>query len=156
MSESYEVVFEQVAMGDLPGVLAHLQASADAVLELTVSEYLGDSGKDGIDKALIEVIIAHASDVCLTAQLHGFQVSEHISLAVVLLRVLKYGGAVDVELSFDTVTPADVEHVMFAMQAYAKALSADFHVTAFFGGLEPAADIESRYFTGDVLGPLGV
>ncbi|WP_422403782.1 hypothetical protein [Pseudomonas sp. GZD-209] len=138
MSESYEVVFEQVAMDDLPGVLAHLQASADAVLEL------------------IEAVIAHAGDVCLTAQLHGLQVSEHISLAIVLLRVLKYGDAVDVELSCDTVAPADVEHVMFAMQAYAKALSADFRVAAFFGGLEPAADVKSRYFTGNVLGPLGV
>lgn len=39
---------------------------------------------------------------------------------------------------------------------YAKVVSADFRVAAFFGGLEPAADIESRYFLGGAPGALGV
>lgn len=90
----------------------------------------------------------------MTGRLRGLKVSEVICLPLVFLRVLKYSGEVDVELSFSDLPFFEIGCVMIAMQSYANALSNVFRVERFYGGLEPALDVETRYFTGTTLGPL--
>jgi hypothetical protein len=45
---------------------------------------------------------------------------------------------------------------MIAMQKYAKDISKRFDVEEFYGRLESAVDTDTRYFTNDSFGPLGV
>ncbi|UVL90611.1 hypothetical protein [Pseudomonas sichuanensis] len=155
MSESYEVVLQQVAKGDLQVLLEYIEMGSQTLSGLAVSEEFGEVGSAGINKNLIDAIVAHEGDVCLTEHLHEFNVSGVIRLPLVFLRVIKYKGEVDVELSFNDDPSLDIDRVMLVMQGYADELSKKFHIKEFYGGLEPAADIDTRYFTGNTLGPLG-
>jgi len=154
MTDSYEIVFQQVAVSDLHQLLELMKMDSQSLSELAVSEDFGkaDSSKDsGI---LIDRFISYSGEICLTGKLHGFSFSEGMQLPLVFLRVIKYGGEVDVELSFDDTSLPDISCVMRAAQKYASTLSKKFDVNEFYGGLEPAVDFDTRYFTGDFLGPL--
>ena len=154
MSESYEIVLQQVAADDLHVLLKLIEIGSQDVSNLAVSEDFGEVGTVGISKSLVDAIVASEGDVCLTEQLHGFRVLETIRLPLVLLRVVKYEGKFDIELSFNEAPSFDIDKIMFAMQEYAVALSRKFNIKEFYGGLEPAADIDTRYFTGNALGPV--
>ncbi|MFR0716831.1 hypothetical protein ACLUS7_17420 [Enterobacterales bacterium BD_CKDN230030183-1A_HGKHYDSX7] len=155
MSESYEIVFQQVAASDLHVLLKSIERGAQALSGLSVSEDFEGVNLVRINKGLVDAIVAYEGDVCLTEQLHEFKASEAIYLPLVLLRVIQYKRKVDVELSFNCVPSFDIGHVMLAMQGCADALSKKFHIKEFYGGLEPASDVDTRYFTGNALGPLG-
>ncbi|MWK59164.1 hypothetical protein GO594_24520 [Pseudomonas otitidis] len=154
MSDSYEIVFQQVAAGDLYELLESIGVDSQIFSELAVSEEVAGGRLAGEARNLIDEIIAYGGDICLTAQLHGFRISEEICLPLVLLRVIKYRGWVDVELSFNDPLSFDIGNIMLAAQRYADFLSNRYHVEEFYGGLEPAADTNTRYFTGNALGPL--
>jgi len=155
MSDTYEIIFEQVAADDLQELLNFIEMDSQARSGLAVSESLGRIDSTGVDKRLIDKIVAYDGVVCLMERLHEFKVSESICVPLVLLRALKYEDGVDVELSFNSILSVDIDCIMFAMQRYANAISKKFHVKEFYGGLEPAVDIDTRYFTGNALGPLG-
>ena len=155
MAESYEVVFQQVAVGDLLELLNALEMSSEVLSDLGVSESLGDILLAEIDKKLIDGIVSYEGDICLTGRLYKFNVSNEICLPFVFLRVIKYANGIDVELSFDDTRLFDIGGLMRVMQIYADGLSKKINMVGFYGGLEPAIDIDTRYFTGDVLGPLG-
>jgi len=154
MSESYEIVFQHVAAGDLYELLESIGMDSQIFSELAVSEEVAGVRLAGEARNLIDEIVAYNGDICLTAQLHGFRLSEVICLPLVLLRVIKYRDGVDVELSFNDSPSFDISNIMLAAQRYADVLSKRYHVEEFYGGLEPAADINTRYFTGNALGPL--
>jgi hypothetical protein len=156
MAESYEIVFQQVAVGDLFALLKTLEANSKSISDLAVSEGVEGLDFDGIDKGLIDAISACERGVCLTELLHGFRVSEGIILPQALLRSIKYNEGVDVELSFVEIPSIDICCVMLAMQAYGDSLSKKFSMAEFYGGLEPAEDVDTRYFTGEYVGPLGL
>ncbi|MGH8815606.1 MAG: hypothetical protein ACREX5_03355 [Achromobacter pestifer] len=156
MAESYEIVFQQVAIGDLLALLKTLEASSKSISDLAVSEGIEGLDFDGIERRLIDAISAYEGDVCLTELLHGFRVSEGIILPCTLLRAIKYNEGVDVELSFVEIPSTDICCVMLAMQAYGDSLSKKFSMAEFYGGLEPAEDVDTRYFTGEFFGPLGL
>ncbi|UUC49976.1 hypothetical protein [Pseudomonas citronellolis] len=155
MTESYEVVFQQVAVGDLLELLNAIEVSSEVLSDLGVSESLGDILLAEIDKKLIDGIVSYEGDICLTGRLYKFNVSNEICLPFVFLRVIKYANGIDVELSFDDTRLFDIGGLMRVMQIYADGLSKKINMVGFYGGLEPAIDIDTRYFTGDVLGPLG-
>ncbi|WP_337057459.1 hypothetical protein [Pseudomonas sp. USHLN015] len=154
MSESYEVVLQQIAAGDLFMLLKLIEAESQELSNLAASEDFGKIDIAGINKALIDAFFAYEGDVCLTGKLRGFKISEAVCLPLVLLRVIKYKGEVDVELSFNEIPSLDIGRIMLAMQVYADGLSKRFDIKEFYGGLEPAADIDTRYFTGGALGGL--
>lgn len=152
MSESYEVVLQQVAVGDLYVLLKLIETESQELSGLAVSEDLGGIDPAGINKNLVDAFFAYEGDVCLTERLHEFKVSETVCLPLVLLRVIKYKGEVDVELSFNEISSLDIGRIMLAMRGYACALSKKFDIKEYYGGLEPAADIDTRFFTGNALG----
>jgi hypothetical protein len=153
-TESYEVIFEGVPDKALFALLKVIEGNADTLSDLTLSEPVELLSKSGIYKKLIDDFCTRVEDVCLSERLGGFHVSPALTLPSVLLRAVKCGGRADVELSFDNVVASDVDSVMLAVQIYASNLSSFFGVTKFYGGLEPAVDVETRYFTNDLLGPL--
>ncbi|WP_147310742.1 hypothetical protein [Pseudomonas citronellolis] len=155
MTESYEVVFQQVAVGNLLELLNALEVSSEVLSDLGISESLGNMLLAGGDEKLIDGIVSYEGDICLTGRLYKFNISDEVCLPFVFLRVIKYAGGIDVELSFDDTQIFDIGGLMRAMQIYADGLSKRINMVGFYGGLEPAIDIDTRYFTGDVLGSLG-
>ncbi|MGC7839028.1 hypothetical protein ACPZMI_11265 [Pseudomonas wayambapalatensis] len=156
MAESYEVVLQQVAVRDLFGLLDFLKASSGGLMGLVSSEGVISVDGGDINKVLIDAVIAYRGGVCLKGRLYEFQVSPKMSLPCVLLRVVKYSEGVDVELSFNEVPFFSADCVMRAMRDYSSGLSNRFEFSQFYGGLEPAVDTNTRYFTGNSFGPLGL
>lgn len=154
MSECYEIIFEQVAFDDLYELVRFIERESRGVSGLVVSEDLGEISSARISRRLIDKAISYVASVCMVEQLHELNFLGVISLRLVWLRVVKYEGKVDVELSFNDVPPIAIDHVMLAAQRYAERLSKKFNIKIFYGGLEPAGDTDTRYFTGNTLGSL--
>lgn len=156
MANSYEVVLQQVATGDLFELLNAIERSSKLLSDLTLSEYIGAVSVENLNQGLVEAIVSSEREICLTGRLHGFSVSPKVCLPFVLLRVVNYREGVDVELSFDDNLLFDIDCVMSAVRVYCNKLLNRFYASEFYGGLEPAIDIETRYFTGTSSGPLGL
>ena len=156
MANSYEVVFQQVAVGDLFELLIALEKRSKVLSDLVLSECYGVVDVRRLSKELVELIVSNARESCLTGRFREFGVSPKICLPFVFLRVIKYQEGVDVELSFDDSPSFDIDCVMSSMKIYCNGLLKKFCVSELYGGLEPAIDIETRYFTGTTSGPLGL
>ncbi|WP_122316855.1 hypothetical protein [Pseudomonas cichorii] len=155
-AESYEVVLEGVPVGELFALLKSIEGGAETLAGLTLSEPLEASGEGGVSKALVDDFIACEVDICLSEQLGGQYVSSEIQIPLILLRVIKLGSIIDVELSFDSSELLDIDAVMAAMKIYSCGLSKCFGGMEYYGGLEPAMDAETRYFTNDTPGPMSM
>lgn len=154
MTSSYEVVLQQVAPSDLWGLLKTLEKSSRSLSGLSASEDVRGSDSQIINKKLVDSVVAYDGNICLLGQLHEFNVTPEISLPLVLLRVLKYQDGIDVELSFDERPFFDIDLILLGLKDYCNGLSKKFSVSKFYGGLEPATDLDTRYFTGNASGPL--
>jgi len=156
MANSYEVVLQQVASGDLFELLRAIEGSSKLLSDLALSEYIGAVSFENLNQGLIEAIVSSGREICLTGRLHEFSASPNICLPFVLLRVVKYREGVDVEFSFDDNPLFDIGCVMSSMRIYCNDLLKRFYASELYGGLEPAIDVETRYFTGTISGPLGL
>lgn len=157
MSDIYEVVIQGVLEDDLFTLLKILESDAKMVSGVSVSEDVDLSkGKTCIDKSLVGMIVAYDGSICVSEKIYGFNILELIELQEVFVRVLKYENYFDVELSFSDSNEIDIANVMRNIQQYIIGLSKNITFEEFYGGMEPAADFETRYFTNKTLGPLGL
>ncbi|MGL6011421.1 MAG: hypothetical protein ACRC0J_07895 [Shewanella oncorhynchi] len=78
-----------------------------------------------------------------------------VSVNSALIRILKYQGKFDLDISFDEddVGLADVNGID-AFFAFSKEVAKKFEFGNCYFGMEPASDESTRFFTNDVLGPL--
>ncbi|QUW67770.1 hypothetical protein KFQ04_11620 [Pseudomonas synxantha] len=154
MKESYEVVLGGVVKEDIIVLLKDLESHSERVDDVTASEVLGIVSCLGLDQIMIAELCHFEGDVCVSAKLYGFDIVSASSDFFVLLRVIKYGEDVDVELCFDDSIFSDVDKVMLLLQKYIKEISDRVRMKEYYGGVEPAKDLDTRYFTGEMLGPL--
>ncbi|WP_223494563.1 hypothetical protein [Stenotrophomonas indicatrix] len=149
MSDAYEVVMEGVPLDGVLAVLARIWRSSDSVsvpevdgmpvdVEMWIDAGPGSACADG--------------DSCLVQTLQGFNVG-NVHLPFLLLRVLRYDGLMDVEVSFD----ADRAEVLAAMDELQKLflyIKGVVGARTVIGGMEPAKDEETRFFTDEFPGPM--
>lgn len=154
MKELYEVVLGGVVKDDIIVLLKDLERHSERVDDVTASEVLGIVSCLGLNQSMIAELCRFEGDVCVSAKLYGFDIVSASSDFFVLLRIIKYGGSVDVELCFDDSVFSDVDKVMLLLQKYLKEISGRVRMKEYYGGVEPAKDLETRYFTGEMLGPL--
>ncbi|WP_124419076.1 hypothetical protein [Pseudomonas sp. R2-60-08W] len=154
MKEFYEVVLSGVAKEDLLALLNILKSHSERVAAVTASQKLDIENRLCLDQKIVTGLCGFDGDVCVTAKLYGFDTISARSDFFVLLRIIKYGKDVNVELCFDDACLIDVDRVMLALQKYLQGISDKIRLAEFYGGMEPARDLETRYFTNDILGPL--
>ncbi|OZI42918.1 hypothetical protein [Bordetella genomosp. 4] len=150
MAEVYEIVLEEVPRRSLLPLLKSLEAKAGTFVDLTVSEPLGALAGTEITNELIDAVIDCQDTICIMGRICYLEIFGDKCLKDVFLRVIKYNGGIDVELSFEDSGYSDIEAVMLAMQRYVSSLAEQFRIPVFYGGLEPAVDLDTRYFTNDV------
>lgn len=148
MDNVYEIVFEGVSKHDLYDFIRYIEMSAKSYTGL------GVEGAEG-DKEQVEMFLSSSADTRLIEKLFFFKVFDDVCLPCAWLSVLKYGAIVDVELSFYGPSSIEIDRFMRSMQRYAAAAAEKFCIKSFYGGLEPAQDLNTRYFTGNYFGPLG-
>jgi hypothetical protein len=154
MNESFEVVLQGVAKDDLFVLLNSLVSCANNMANITFSEGIVSTNVNDFNREVVEEILQSKGNLCVSANLYMFNVARTIVVPFILLRVIKYDGKIDVELCFDDTRIASIHEVMFAMQGYVKQVAEKVNIEIFYGGMEPAVDIDTRYFTNDSWGPL--
>ncbi|MEE1880860.1 hypothetical protein V0R55_11860 [Pseudomonas soli] len=149
----YEVMLERVPDVALQAVLKVIVASAKTHSDLSLSADSEVQGGESLE-AVTQRLHGSGESVCLSLRLWEFNVSNKVSLPLVLLRVIKWEDRLDIELSFNSTPADDLSDIMQALHAYVSGLAGRFSIPVFYGGMEPAIDNDTRYFTNETLGPL--
>ena len=135
-----EIVFEDV----LP----------ERVLPLARSFGITQGLTDEMENTVRSFLAQNSGDAMMTIGLHASWGKFYIDdLAV---RLLRYDGHVDVEFTWRTPgsTPEDLGRLVRSVHEQALAAARKNGNPTFYGGIEPAVDKETRFFTNEVLGPL--
>jgi len=146
MADYYEIIFEEVSNGVIDEFVGFLLGCAASVYRV------GDVGGKNIKDEMIPYSFQEKSDEFLV--LCKFVVDASTSIPSAFLRAFRYEGKIDVEISFDGSDIRWVKQVMRSAKEFSKELSRKFGIKNIYGGMEPASDEETRYFTNDVFGPL--
>lgn len=157
MTDIIEVVFENVDRNNVFKLLSFLVRSSEEILGVNCSENItmlegGEISEKGLEKFLNFdgglAVFVNVEDMSL----------ENIVLPKVYIRLLKYESQYDIEFSFyfDELKGIGAAKLISELHGYVKRIAMNFNVPSFFGGMEPASDEDTRYFTNEELGPLAV
>jgi len=70
------------------------------------------------------------------------------------IRVLKYSGKYDIELLWDIDQVKNASKILKGLHQNSISIASKFNVTNYYGGLEPACDRETRFFSNTEIGPI--
>ena len=138
MGQLIEIIFEDLNYEQAKGVIR------DIIDERIPYDKSFDSINLNNKPALFEILVGEIG------------LNSGISVSNVHIRLLKYEKTkYDIEVNFDL---DDVKFKGFgglevAMHNYAKKISDRNHVKSYYSGLEPAKDLDTRFFTCDTIGP---
>jgi hypothetical protein len=155
MSSLFEVVFENIVKNRVIRLFMFLIAESDRIICAQCSEDVRLIVAGEIDTKALDSILNYNGDVTVLVNLDDMKVGNLI-LSKVLLRLVKYGERYDIDFNFDSneLENEGMMRLIKELHDYAKNVARDNEVSVFFGGIEPASDEDSRYFTNDELGPL--
>ncbi|CAH0182122.1 hypothetical protein ABH908_004893 [Pseudomonas frederiksbergensis] len=154
MAGLLEIVFEDVTQEVMLPFLERVVSDAESVVSAECSEdfWVWKNGQIQLDA--ISAAIEFDEDLSVLVNVRGLRFMGVIVNSA-LIRVLKYQGKFDLDISFD-------EHDFWlcgvgavnALLAYSKAAAKKFEFVSCYFGMEPASDEATRFFTNDILGPL--
>ena len=152
---SYEVVFEVDNRGAAISILGEIFAKAKNVGEINSTFETTQLSSQSFNSASLNSLLSLDGDGCITIKLINVMILE-VTIPMLLLRCVKYANQFDVDFSFDLDPAADalVFFTMRNLHSFAIDVANRINIKDFFGGLEPASDIETRYFTNLETGPL--
>lgn len=155
MKNLHEVVFEGVNKSDVSQILNRLVVDAEHIIDVDCTENIALISDGKIDTTSLELILSLNEPLTIFIKLKELKFDD-FTLPLVLLRLVKYDGKIDVDFSFDTnkIKNMDVGLLMKYLHSFAKKVASECNVRNFFGGMEPAADEYTRYFTNQSYGPL--
>ena len=155
MSSLFEVVFENVVKSNVIRLLMLLIAGAGRITNIQCSENIRLIIEGDLDVKALDSVLSFHGDVTVLINLVDMKIGG-VTLPKVLLRWVKYGDLYDIDFNFDSNDLEDMGmmNLVTALHGDIKEIAKDNGVVAFFGGMEPASDEDTRYFTNDVLGPL--
>ena len=154
MAELLEVVLEDILRSKVCQLLMDLLEHAGQIIEIQCSEPIKLSSKTDISEDEIESFLSLSNDASLIIKLAHLNLAGSI-IPSVLLRLVKYNDQFDIDFNFHESDIAEgATALMKKLQLYISDLGKEYQVSGWFGGIEPASDEETRYFTGRIFGPL--
>ncbi len=155
MTNLIEVVFENVAKNCVIKLLSLLILSSEKVLGVDCSENIAVFEGSEISDKEVEEFLSFDGDVTVFVNIGAMRL-ESLVLPKVQLRLLKYANQYDIDFNFDSNELDGISTTILIKQLHAcvKKLAMNCNVSSFFGGMEPASDEDTRYFTNEELGPL--
>lgn len=155
MAEILEVVLEGVLRSKVNQILMILLSNAGTIVDVQCSEDIQLSDEERISEQEIEAFLNLSDDACLSIKLSTLKI-DGIAIPSVLLRLLKYNDQFDIDFNFNE---SDIENIsttalMTKLHSYTTKLGESYEVGHWFGGMEPASDEDTRYFTDNKFGPL--
>ncbi|EOW2136358.1 hypothetical protein N5C16_10905 [Stenotrophomonas sp. GD03908] len=150
MSDAFEIVMEAVPSVHVSTLLEEMGRMAESV---------SSTGWEGEPIAAGEHSAGRFHEFpygsCMAQQVKGFRLGSAVHIPMLLIRVIRFEGMVSIELSFD-MEWADIGVAMSELQRHFLELKTLSGSRTVYGGMEPAQDLETRFFTDDECGPLAV
>ncbi|WAS96430.1 hypothetical protein [Nannocystis punicea] len=147
MGQIVEVVFESVAPNTAATLLHDVIATSSDVRGIDVD---GKSVSSGASARELVGSGASCVSVRLSDATMGCRLVPNVGL-----RLLKTGDdCYDVEVNLDLDDVDEPSTIASALHDFARDLARRNDVASYFAGLEPAADEDTRIFTGETQGPL--
>lgn len=155
MTNLFEVVFERVNKTYVVQILIRLISDAKRIVGVECTEDIALMDDGQLNMESLESVLSFNGDVSILIELDDMKAGNAI-LPSVLLRLVKYDDQFDVDFNFDAdeLKNMDVALLMTYLHSYVKDVAKECNVGHFFGGMEPASDKSTRYFTNQVAGPL--
>ena len=153
MAEFVEVVFEKAAEKRIFQLLTLLINNSGQVMDWECSENIILFEEGRLSEAALNKIFDFGGDIGLSINVHSMRL-DRVILPEVMIRLVKYGNEYDVEFSFDRDGVESFDPLIADLHAFAMEVGANFDMAAYYAGMEPASDEETRYFTNNELGPL--
>jgi len=155
MAELLEVVLENIPRSKICQLLMLLLRQAGPITEIQCSAAIKLSSETNISEDEVKRFLDLPDDASITIKLSSLNIVGCI-ISSVLLRLVKYGDQYDIDFNFDEsdVTCMDTTALMKQLHKYISELGKKYKVGDWFGGIEPASDEDTRYFSGNRFGPL--
>ncbi|MCZ7843069.1 MULTISPECIES: hypothetical protein [Stenotrophomonas maltophilia group] len=91
---------------------------------------------------------------CMIQEINGFRLEFAVHIPTLLIRVFRFDRTVIIDFSFE-MDWSDVAVAMPILHRHFQQLKLLSEARTVFGGMEPAQDLDTRFFTDDARGPLG-
>ena len=151
MTDLYEIVFENVSKKNLSQLLDVI--FFPKILTVTfnskdITEYWSTCS------SLNHLSKMENSDF-IFLKLRNF-IANNLEINPCIVRILKYNDKFDINLIFEEsdVLINDNRSIASILRNFAQTIATEYEIQIFYGGLEPACDHDTRYFSGAELGPL--
>lgn len=148
MEELIEFVFEGVARRNAGALFMHLLSNSAEVITFACTENVAES--NAATSEVVTAAIVATMDLSVMAKVRALQVGP-LLLPNGLLRMVKYDDCFDVDCCFDA---GAIKGQVMILHAAVLNLSERFEARTCFAGLEPASDLNTRFFTDREIGPL--
>lgn len=154
MANLFEVVFENVAKNNVMELLSHLTPEPRSIVNYQCSEKNQLINTSEYTETLCYFLNFYG-DASMLIHLDHIKI-DAVILPEILLRLVKYGEQYDVDYNFDLnlIKDMNMPDLVKKIHNHTKNIAKDINVSNFFGGMEPASDESTRYFTNNNLGPL--
>lgn len=149
MSDSFEIVMEVVPWVHVSTVLESIGRMADSV---SWSELDGEP--IAVGDWLAGSVDEFTCSSCMIQEINGFRLESSVYIPTLLIRVFRFEGTVNIDFSFE-MDWSDVVVAMPMLHRHFQQLKLLSGARTVFGGMEPAQDRDTRFFTDDERGPLG-
>lgn len=154
MSNLFEVVFESVPKNNVLEFLSYLIPEPRIIVNYQFSEKNQLINTNEYAEAL-RYFLNFYGDISIIINLDHIKIDDLI-LPEILLRLVKYGQQYDIDYNFDLnlIKDTPIPDLVKKIHNHTKNIAKDNGISNFFGGMEPASDESTRYFTNNNLGPL--
>ena len=148
MASLFEVVFENIVKSGVIQLLLFLISCAERVINIQCSENVELSTSGELDEKFLESVLNYDGDISVVINLGNVNFGSLV-LPKVLLRLVKYDNQFDIDFNFDTNDLQNMGMTDLAkeLHTHTKYIAKEYEVATFFGGIEPASDVDTRYFT---------
>lgn len=155
MPELLEVVLEDVLSSEICNLFNSLMDEGGEITKIQCSEPLNFSSNHCILEDEIRSFINLSDDASLIVKLNSLNIAGY-TIPQVLLRFLKYDGKYDIDFTFDEadLIGLNTKELMEGMYTHISDITKQYQISDFFGGIEPASDEDTRYFSSNGCGPL--
>ncbi len=154
MTNYAEVVFENIREINVLTLLNFLiNDSSEAIITAQCSEDIGIIEKSVLSEQNLSLFTqynAHNTAICLSIRLKKF-IFDNIIIPSISLRCLKYDALYDVDFIFEEsyIDKIGSKEFLSKLQNYTTQLAIKYEIDNWYCGLEPAKDLNTRYFTKD-------
>ncbi|MFJ2386726.1 hypothetical protein [Pseudomonas koreensis] len=154
MAGLLEIVFENVKQNVVLPLLESVINNSDSVDSAQCSEIFPVWNNGELEFDAVGAALDFNGTVSVLISVRGLNFIG-VSVSSALIRILKYQGKFDLDISFDEddvgLANVDVTGDFFE---FSKEVAKKFEFGSCYFGMEPASDESTRFFTNDVLGPL--